>query len=226
MNATDNMDRREFFLKSFAAGAGFSLATTAAPAAAKEQTLEATANEDMMKEHALLDRVLLIYDQNLKHDRLDFRVVHSAAEIIREFVEDHHEKQEEDFIFSAMLKAQRQKDLVEILKDQHEVGRKITDRILLITKSAAKINELKLKRLIRSFVWMYRAHASREDTVLFPEFKKVVGPEEYAEIGEIFEKNEQKRFGPEGFESVLAKVEKLEKEMGLADLKVFTPRIM
>ena len=43
---------------------------------------------------------------------------------------------------------------------------------------------------------MYRPHESREDTVLFPAFRKIVSRNEYDSLGEEFEKNEQEAAGP------------------------------
>ena len=49
-------------------------------------------------------------------------------------------------------------------------------------------------------VRMYGPHEAREDTVLFPEFRKIVSRHEYDSLGEDFEKKETQLFGGEGFE--------------------------
>jgi len=59
--------------------------------------------EDLMREHGVLKRVLLIYGEALR--RLDAKqdfppdALANAAKIIRSFVEDYHEKLEENFLF-------------------------------------------------------------------------------------------------------------------------------
>src|SRR6266498_1452827 len=59
--------------------------------------------EDLMREHGVLNRILLIYDEHLRmlsaKRAFDGSVLVSAADIIRRFVEEYHEKLEEDFLF-------------------------------------------------------------------------------------------------------------------------------
>jgi hypothetical protein len=70
---------------------------------------------------------------------------------------------------------------------------------------------------------MYRPHAAREDTVLFPAFREVVGGAAYRELGEQFEHQEHARFGEHGFENAVAEVARLEGALGIGDLAQFTP---
>ena len=81
-----------------------------------------------------------------------------------------------------------------------------------------------LAQLLRVFNRMYRPHAAREDTVLFPAFHDLVGETAYHEVGEQFEDEEKKQLGNEGFEGAVAHVAKLEEQFGLSDLDQFTPR--
>ena len=70
---------------------------------------------------------------------------------------------------------------------------------------------------------MYRPHAAREDTVLFPAFRRVVGGAAYRELGEEFEHIEHQQLGARGFERSVAEVAALEQALGIADLARFTP---
>jgi hypothetical protein len=72
---------------------------------------------------------------------------------------------------------------------------------------------------------MYLPHESREDTVLFPAFRKLVPGSEYDALGEEFENKEHQLFGEGGFESVVDKVAAIEKQLGIYDLAQFTPRV-
>ena len=47
--------------------------------------------------------------------------------------------------------------------------------------------------------------------------------QEFKEMGETFDNLEHKMFGEHGFESIVAKVAVLEKELGIYDLENFTP---
>jgi hypothetical protein len=97
----------------------------------------------------------------------------------------------------------------------------VTDDIVRLAKGSPAAPEL--ARAIRSFGRMYRPHAAREDTVLFPAFREVVGGAAYQELGEQFENEEHSRFGEEGFANAVAQVTQLETALGIADLASFTP---
>jgi hemerythrin-like domain-containing protein len=83
--------------------------------------------EDLMREHGVLKRVLLIYREvmNRIDSKRDFppNVVFSSAKLIRAFVEDYHEKLEEDYLFPRFRKASKLVDLVDVLNQQHQKGR-------------------------------------------------------------------------------------------------------
>ena len=80
-----------------------------------------------------------------------------------------------------------------------------------------------LAAALRQFVRMYRPHAAREDTVLFPALRRVVSGHEYGALGEQFEDEEHRLFGEDGFEKVVDEVAQLERRLGLDDLARFTP---
>jgi hemerythrin-like domain-containing protein len=184
--------------------------------------------EDLMQEHGLLNRILLIYDHYkmklVNKQAIDREPLLNAAGIIRSFVEDYHEKQEEDHLFPRFENAKQLTDLVHILRQQHKAGRTITDKIMNLSK-VKTLNDTEKYSLLQSltdFNSMYRPHEAREDTVLFPAFRKIVTQNEYDSIGEEFEKNEHNLFGKGGFESMVEKVTVIEKKLGIYDLWQFT----
>ena len=148
----------------------------------------------------------------------------NSADIIRKFVEDYHEKQEENYLFPRFEKANQLTDLVAILRKQHAAGRVITDQIAQLSKisSQSDTESRKLIQLLTDFNTMYRPHEAREDTVLFPAFRKIVSRNEYDSLGEEFEENEHKHFGEDGFETTVNKVSDIEKKLGIYDLAQFT----
>ncbi|HEV8505633.1 MAG TPA: hemerythrin domain-containing protein, partial [Chitinophagaceae bacterium] len=207
-------NRKEFIQKGIqlALAAGFTSVTVFGCSEGKERKKQVSPPEDLMQEHGLLNRILLIYDRckfNLAGKRsFDPAILLNSATIIRTFVEDYHEKQEENYLFPRFQKANQLTDLVQILKQQHEAGRRITDQLLGLskTKSLTDGESQKQIELLTNFNAMYRPHEAREDTVLFPEFRKLVSQNEYDSLGEEFEKNEHKRFGEDGFEVMVNKV--------------------
>ena len=188
--------------------------------------------EDLMREHGVLKRVLLIYGEALRHldAKQDFPpdALADAAKIIRSFVEDYHEKLEEDFLFPRFEKANQLVDLVKVLRTQHQAGRRVTDITMRFANLQSLKNDSERAQLISSmqqFIRMYNPHEAREDTVLFPAFRKIVSPHEFGSLGEDFEKKEDELFGEDGFENVVDKVAAIEKRLGIYDLAQFTPKI-
>lgn len=190
---------------------------------------EVSTNEDLMREHGILKRVLLAYDEMIRriHSGQDLppQAVTEGAVIIREFIEGYHEKLEEDHLFPRFRKAGKLTDLVDVLYAQHRAGRGVTDRILATAKALAGSNERsRLADDLLAFNRMYAPHEAREDTVLFPELHKIISKHEYDSLGEQFEKIERTTFGGDGFDIYIAKIVALEKELGIYDLGQFTPQ--
>jgi hemerythrin-like domain-containing protein len=192
---------------------------------------EVAAPEDLMREHGVLKRVLLVYEEAIR--RIDAKqdmppdAVRNGANIIRTFIEDYHEKLEEDYLFPRFEKAGRLTDLTKVLRAQHQAGRQLTEHITQLAtlqglkdpKSAAT-----LKEAMRQFIRMYSPHEAREDTVLFPALRQIVSKHEFAALGEDFEKKEHQLFGEEGFEKMVDRVAGIEKTLGIYDLAQFTPK--
>lgn len=230
-------DRRGFFshagkIITAASAAGF-MGNAWAEEKKKEENEEEDVSpaEDLMREHGLLKRVLLIYGESIrrieKGEDLPPSALADSAKIIRSFIEDYHEKLEENFLFPRFEKAGKLESLVRTLRDQHQGGRRLTDITLkLATAKSLKMEEerTQLAVSLRQFIRMYEPHEAREDTVLFPAFRKIVSQHEYDSLGEDFEKKEHELFGKEGFEGMVDKVAEIEKTLGIHDLSLFTPK--
>ena len=185
-----------------------------------------------MREHGVLKRVLLIYEEAMRrmmaNQDLPVETVADSAKIIRNFIEDYHEKLEENFLFPRFEKAGTLTDLVRTLRDQHAAGRRVTDLTLALAKQSTIKNageRTQLADSLRQFIRMYNPHEAREDTVLFPAFRKIVSANEYASLGEDFEKKEHELFGEDGFEKMVDKVTNIEKTLGIYELAQFTPKV-
>jgi hemerythrin-like domain-containing protein len=173
--------------------------------------------------------VLLAYDEIIRRIRAkqDFppQTVTEGATIIRKFIEDYHEKLEEDHLFPRFRKAGKLVLLVDTLLKQHQAGRRVTERVLATASSLKTQDDRnRLANDLQAFNRMYAPHEAREDTVLFPELHKIVSPHEYDALGEQFESIERKTFGGDGFDIYVDKVAALEKRLGIYDLNQFTPK--
>ena len=195
-----------------------------------EKEAEVTPPEDLMREHGVLDRLLLVYEAGLRkfaaNEDFDPAIIANAAEIVRDFIENYHEKSEEEAVFPRFRNAGKMLPLVDTLLAQHEAGRRVTQTILQAAPGSRKDGDDR-KRLvasIQSFIAMYRPHAAREDTDLFPLLKGLVSAHEYDAMAEDFEKKEHQLFGGDGFEMMAKRVAGLEQQIGIDELAQFTPR--
>jgi hemerythrin-like domain-containing protein len=234
----DPASRRDFLRLTRAAGAGLLLTSVVAPMTAREQKTQSTDEEgvspaeDLMREHGVLKRVLLVYGEAIR--RIDARrdlppePLADAANLVRSFVEDYHEKLEEDHLFPRFRKAGKLVDLVDVLLEQHRAGRKLTDVALRLAnpRSLRSPDESRqLRDALAAFIRMYAPHEAREDTVLFPALRKIVRGGEYDALGEEFEKKEHQLFGEDGFEKMVDRVAKIERVLGIYELSQFTPKV-
>jgi len=201
------------------------------PKTGEEETLEVTATEDLMREHGILRRALLVYQESAVKLRQDAASVppdalEKVANLFRVFGEDYHEKKlEETFIFPTVQKSPGiAASYVDVLLHQHARGREITDWVSAITKAdkIASASVEPLAKALESFVRMYAHHAAIEDTVIFPAWKAATGQGELDELGEKFEEIEQEQFGDDGFATALKRMEEIENSLGLANLDMFT----
>jgi hemerythrin-like domain-containing protein len=237
MAADSQPGKRDLLKMAAVAGATFAGGLIVPPAfAAKarkkesEKEAEVTPPEDLMREHGMLDRLLLVYEAGLRkfasNEDFDPAVITTAAETVRDFIENYHEKSEEQAIFPRFRKAGKMVELVDILLAQHQAGRRVTQVILQSASGSRKDGDdrRRLVNSIEAFIAMYRPHAAREDTDLFPLLRSLVSAHEYDAMAEDFEKKEHQLFGEDGFEMMAKRVASLEQQIGIHDLAQFTPR--
>jgi hemerythrin-like domain-containing protein len=237
--------RRELLRNSLAFGAaGLGVAGTMAlpllgepvPQQAKEKASgekepEVTATEDLMREHGVIRRALLVYSEVVPKLRqnagaVDAAALQQTAKLFRTFGEDYHERMlEEQHIFPLIRKQGAElKRYADILTAQHQRGREVTDYVLAVT-SSGKISSAHaepLAKVFETFVLMYQNHAAREDTIVFPAWKKNFTDKQLDEVGDQFEDIEHKMFGKDGFEDAEKKISSIEASLGFADLAQFT----
>lgn len=183
-----------------------------------------------MREHGVLNRLMLVYEAALMLPEGEWdglhEVLHGAASLVRSFIEDYHGMLEERFLFPEFDRQRQCVDLVRTLRAQHRIGRALTGVILRHATAdglADGATRAQVTRACREFVHMFRAHEAWEDTELFPVFRGLVTPARLKELGEEFEDIEHRRFGKNGFQETVQQVERLERRVGIDSLEVFTP---
>ncbi len=195
----------------------------------KEEEIPLT--EDLMREHGVLNRVLLIYEEIIKRidNTTDFSIatLDGAVTIIKSFIEEYHEKMEEDYLFPLFEQQKKEVRLVRTLKKQHIKGRELTANIkkLLAHTPLTNKDKMAIKSLLQKFIRMYRPHEARENTELFPLVRSLMSEQEFKDLSEKMDDLEHKLFGKDGFEKIVKKVEDLEKDLGIYQLEQFTPEV-
>ena len=185
--------------------------------------------EDLMREHGILNRVLLIYENIVYkiHHNANFTIdsLEKAVDIIQFFIEGHHERMEEDYIFPLFEKHKQQIDLITTLKEQHIKGRQISVHLkkIIATQELNNKNRFLIQHYLTEFITMYRPHEAHEDTQIFPQVRSFMTEKEFEELGNLFEDFEQQLFGQHGFKKMIKILDGIEEELGIADLHQFTP---
>ncbi|MFW6157030.1 MAG: hemerythrin domain-containing protein [Armatimonadota bacterium] len=222
-----DIERRHFVRTCIAsAGAGLLMGGLTRHAVAAEEDA-VSANEDTMREHALLARILIVYDEAAdriaRNEDVPAGPIINAAELIHEYIGEYHETKEEEDIFPHLRDAGRHVALVNELERQHSLSRRLTDRILRYAEAADTPPERQaLIRDLRGFAQMYRPHAAREDTVVLPALQAVLSAEEYAELGEAFEEHEHELFGDDPFGRFVDRVAEIERSLGVHEISRYS----
>ncbi len=232
LHTAETISRRKMMTATLALGGTLALTPASLLAAAEPTEPEVTATEDLMREHGVLRRALLVYFETAPRIRtspgsLDASQLYKTAQLFRDFGENYHERMlEEQHIFPIVKKGpQAAAQYIPILIEQHNRGREITEYILAVTKSGkiAAANAEPMARALDAFVLMYQNHAAREDTVVFPAWKTHFANKQLDELSDQFEDIEHKMFGKDGFDDAVSKIAAVETALGYADISQFTP---
>lgn len=232
-----NSDRRRWMVAAgvstlgLALGAPLARAAEGKPMQEHEDEMAVTAAEDLMREHGVLRRALLVYSEAATRltqgkGEVSASALAQMARLFRQFGEDYHERGlEEAHVFPSLTKTGGPNvALAKTLIAQHERGRQITDFIAASTRGGHLPSGVAapLGSALTDFVRMYQHHTAIEDTVIFPAWKQSISPAQYGELSEEFEELEHKLFGKDGFDDAVEQVFKAERAFGLADLSALT----
>ena len=204
--------------------AGMGVASALTSCAGEDENVSAT--EDLMREHGVLRRVLIVYREVAGLLRagigIDAGALVDAADLFRAFGEDYHERKlEEQRVFPAVKKVGGPAAaLIDMLIVQHNRGREIN--LFLIERAragrVASADVEPVARALESFSRMYEKHAAIEDTVIFQAWKKSLSQHELNEASEEFEQIERDQFKGDRFDLGVSRITAIEQRLGLADL--------
>jgi len=189
-------------------------------------------DDDLMREHGVLKRVLLCYREMITRVQaggpLDAQDLHDAALIIHDYIEGFHEGLEEGYVFPRLVEAGRLASTVTTLLVQHARGRVITQFLLAgaTAKGVASPGApARLAAAMQAFDRMYEPHEAREDTVVFPAFRQILPATELTDLGQYFAELQHQEFGTNEFAAVVGRVASIEQNLGIYNLAQFTPQV-
>ena len=187
-----------------------------------------SATEDLMREHGVLRRALVVYAEvavRLRTGAPQSTPLAEAAKLFREFGERYHERVlEEGYVFPEVRRTGGANEkLVEVLLAQHQRARELTAYIER-TGSRGKIggDARPLSRALAGISRMYHAHATWEDTVVFPAWRTTQTKGRLKELAKQFDEMEHQQFGKDGFEDGIERMSRVERMLGLSDLSYYT----
>lgn len=219
---------RRGLLTGSVAGAALTLAACAKSQPAAE---DVSAVEDLMREHGVLRRILVLYREcagliRANVSSFDGRQLWAAADLFRRFGEAYHEQQlEEAHIFPQALKTGGEAArLVPVLIGQHARGREITAFIQAKTAAGgvAGADAAPLASALEAFARMYEPHAAYEDTIVFQAWRGSLSPKQLDEAGDQFEDIEKAAFKGDGFDLAVDQIAAIEAALKLHDLARYT----
>ncbi len=222
------ISRRSFISLAGATGAGV---LTACSQSGRSQGDAGTAIEILARQHGVLYRAVAILEEikggvDARMDLSPEIIIGGTVEIVRLFIVGHHQQMEEDRIYSVFSTANKMNGLIGVLREQHAAGSRLTE-ILKGLCSGFSARDLEKRRTmvstIHQFCRMYRAHADREDTVLFPVLRRLMPPKAYGELSTAFVRAEMEFLGQNGFDETIRKLNDYENILGIGDLASFTP---
>jgi hemerythrin-like domain-containing protein len=191
---------------------------------------DVSVTEDLMREHGVLRRTLIVYSELARRLRagaqdVDPAALADAARLFREFGEEYHERAlEEQYIFPEVRRSGGAiATLVAVLLQQHERGREITDYLQRVGgRGQIGSDAVPLAAALDGMARMYQAHSVWEDTVVFPAWKRTQSKRRLHDLAERFEEIEHRRFGRDGFADAITRIGRIESAFGLADLASYT----
>jgi hemerythrin-like domain-containing protein len=195
-------------------------------------------DDDLMREHGVLKRVLLCYREMVAQaqagGKLNAANVQDSALIIHDYIEGFHEGLEEGYVFPRLQSGQLGSEddtlvlgsTVDTLVVQHARGRVLTQFLLTHAtpgQLASPGMTTRLAAAMQAFDRMYEPHEAWEDTIVYPAFREIVPPAELTDLGGHFAELERQQFHADEFTVMVNRVAEIEQELGIDNLGKFTP---
>ena len=192
----------------------------------------ASATERLMNEHGLKRRILLMYDEllprlnELSRESEHMTVIKDCVNVDKNLFDEHHEVLEEQYIYPLFENHAQLAPLVEQLREQNKVSKRINRDIMTLVDAQDVTPERRaeeMKTLLSQYSKMYRAHMAWEDSRLLPALSSMLNDEELHALANTFRQHHDAHLGESGLNGVDERISSLENRLGIKDLAYYTP---
>jgi hemerythrin-like domain-containing protein len=233
MYSKNLLSRRNFLVLAGAAGAGLVQGCSKSKSGAESvRPVEyaGSAIEILERQHGLTRRALAVMTKikngiNAQTD-IQPEIIGGAVEVVSSFMINCHQLMEEKFVYPLFGPSQKTAELIAVLRQQHAAAFKMTELLKpLCAGFSPKDQESRRKtaNMLHLLARMSQAHASWEDTALFPLLHSVIPAKSYDQLTSELQAAETEFLGRNGFEDTLQKVARYENSLGIGNLASFTP---
>ena len=234
MYSKNLLSRRNFLILAGAAGAGLAEGCSksgSAPETVRSVDYPGSAIELLERQHGVTRRALAVMNKikDAINAQMDIppETIGGVVEIVTSFMINCHQLMEEKFVFPAFGPSPKTADLIAVLRQQHAATLKLTDILKpLCANFSPKDQEVRRKtaNMLHLMARMSQAHASWEDTALYPLLHSVIPAKAYEQLTFDLQGAETQFLGQRGFDETLQKIAGYEKSLGIGDLASFTPK--
>jgi hemerythrin-like domain-containing protein len=209
--------------------AAFDVLLQATVPTTRNSAAERSPADSLLLEHGLAERIMLVYERFIKDwksgEGADLPLINRTAQIAKSCLSDCHERNEERYLFPLFREEGCLAEMVDALEGQHEAGREVTDKIIDLSTPGRIKDETHMNMLItlcRSYVFMYRPHISRENSVLFPRLSAIASRGVIEEIGVKMAAATREALGGQGFAGPLRELAEIERSLDIHDVRGYT----
>ncbi len=165
--------------------------------------------EDLFQEHAILRRLLVLFDRFVTIRSVDPRVLIPATTFFADFGAGYHAKTEEKLIFPIFAKSAACH--VNDFKREHKEATAMVKQIA----SLAKRDHLNgLWQLIPAFTELYHSHSAREDLIIFAKLRPKLGDRRLHILSVEVEEFEADLLGENAFAEAVKMLNTIEVQYG------------
>ena len=235
MFSKNTLSRRNFLILAGAAGAGLveGCSKSSRPVESVE-TMEyaATPIEILERQHGVNRRTMAVMEKikdgiNAQMD-IAPEIIAGAVEIVGSFMINCHQLMEEKFVYPVFGPLPKTTGLISVLREQHAATLRITELLKPLCANFSQKDEetrRKTANMLHMMARMSQAHASWEDTALFPLLRTPsVTAKAHDQLTSELQRAETDFLGRNGFDETIQKIANFENSLGIGNLASFTPR--